>query len=65
MARSTKIRAFEPPTHKDQADFHIEEAVKHAALEHPQTKKLMKTLKASMLTASKGKAPKAKKERGV
>ncbi len=62
MARtkSSDIGMWKEPTHKEQADHHIDEAVKHAALEHPQTKKLMKSIKADMLKASK--APKIKKK---
>ena len=42
---------WEEPTNKTRMDHHIDEAVQHAALEHPQTKKLMKTIKADMLKA--------------
>jgi hypothetical protein len=54
------MEMYQEPSHKDRMDHHIDEAVQHAALEHPQTKKLMKTIKADMLKASK--APKAKKK---
>ncbi len=60
MARSKSIGMWKEPTHAEQADHHIDEAVKHAVLEHPQTKKLMKSIKSDMLKASK--APKTKKK---
>jgi hypothetical protein len=58
--RKSPMEMYQEPSHKDRMDHHIDEAVQHAALEHPQTKKLMKTIKADMLKASK--APKAKKK---
>lgn len=53
MARVSAHTFYQEPTHKEQAGQHIDEAVKHAALDHPQTKKLMKEIKAAMLKASK------------
>lgn len=55
MAKAAKAKdLWREPSHKEQADYHIEEVVKHAVLEHPQTKRLMKQIRKDMAKASQG-----------
>ncbi len=56
---------FHEPTPQQEADYTLERAAEKATLNHPQTKKLHKTIMAEMKKASKTSTPKssAKKPR--